>query len=121
MKSGVSHYTKSCDTFRRAFHGMQGVTTFQSECVNEDGTTHDFEGTVYVDGIEYLNISKGSNYMLFVNNPFCSVNENGDTVFTAEHPQQQWIFGYYNTLGRALARAHVIVRKRKYPKPILIW
>ena len=45
----------------------------------------------------------------------------GCPIFTKEHPQQQWVFGYYESFNRALNRAVAITKARKYPKPIEIW
>lgn len=60
-------------------------------------------------------------FMVYINNPGCPVDADGCPIFTKEHPQQQWVFGYYESFNRALNRAVAITKARKYPKPIEIW
>ena len=98
-----SLYTPRCKDFNAAFKGMPGITTHATEISRDDGTFADFDGAVYI------------------NNPGCPVDADGCPVFTKEHPQQQWVFGYYESFKRALNRAMAIVRGYTYPKPIEIW
>lgn len=117
----VSNYTSKCMEFSRCFKGMRGITTLQCED-NESG--HEFfEGSVYINHIEFLCISKfgEEKYMVHINNPDCEVDDDGCAIFTEEHPQQQWTFGYYKSFKQALNKAKEIVEKRAYPKPIDVW
>ncbi len=116
----MSYYTEKCIEFRKCFEGMRGVTTFQDE---EDYDGGFFEGTVYINNLEFITISYmgEKDYMVHINNPGCEVDDDGCPIFTEEHPQQQWVFGYYKSFKRALNKAKAIVEKRTYPKPIQIW
>lgn len=102
----ISNYTAKCLEFSKNFKGKQGVTTHQ--CDNEEA--HYFSGTVYINGYEFGCIDQlaENKHMVYINNP--KGNDN-----------QQWVFGYYKTFGRALKKADAIVEKREYPKPIEKW
>lgn len=117
----TSNYTSKCMDFSRCFKGMDGITTLQCE---DSGSDYEyFEGAVFINHIEFVCISKygGEKYMVYINNPYCEVDNDGCAIFTKDHPQQQWIFGYYESFKRALNKAKSIVEKRKYPKPIEVW
>ena len=88
-----SLYTPRCKDFNAAFKGMPGITTHATD----------------------------GKFMVYINNPGCPVDADGCPVFTKEHPQQQWVFGYYESFRRALNRAMAIVRAGTYPKLIEIW
>lgn len=105
------------------FYGAgSGVTTFEHELVTYDGQCTDFGGSAYVDKLEWVAIiATDGKFMVYINNPGCPVDADGCPIFTKEHPQQQWVFGYYESFNRALNRAVAITRARKYPKPIEIW
>lgn len=60
-------------------------------------------------------------FTVYINNPHCEVTPDGCPMFTDEHPQQQFIFGRYNSFKRAVNKAVTIVKARKYPKPIEIY
>lgn len=70
---------------------------------------------------EFAIIATDGKFMVYINNPGCPVDADGCPIFTKEHPQQQWVFGYYESFNRALNRAVAITKARKYPKPIEIW
>ena len=108
--------------FKAAFKGMSGVTTFEHELVAYDGQCTDFGGSAYVDKLEWVAIiATDGKFMVYINNPGCPVDADGCPIFTKGHPQQQWVFGYYESFNRALNRAVSITKARKYPKPIEIW
>lgn len=115
----TSHYTDKCMEFHMHFQRMESVTTFETEDVEFD----DFSGSVCINNLEFVSVNKLKEgvYMVYINNPDCEVDELGCPIFTEEHPQQQWIFGYYKSFKRALNKAKEIVEKRAYPKPIEIW
>ena len=135
MDSFSTYYSDKCQSFRDAFRSIEGVTTFETEWVeghkgwygvpdvirNQD--CGDFNGSAYIDNIEYIAISgnKTEGYEVYINNPNCDIDEKGCAIFTEEHPQQQWIFGRYDSFKRAVNKAVSIVNVRKYPKPIEIW
>lgn len=101
---------------------MPGITTHATEISREDGTFADFDGSVYINHREWVAITAtDGNFMVYINNPGCPVDADGCPVFTKEHPQQQWVFGYYESFNWALNRAVAITKARKYPKPIEIW
>lgn len=108
-------YTPRCKDFNAAFKGMPSITTHATEISREDGTFADFDGSVYINHREWVAITAtDGKFMVYINNPGCP-------VFTKEHPQQQWVFGYYESFKRALNRAMAIVRGYTYPAPIEIW
>lgn len=135
MDKFTTYYSDKCGTFRNAFKGMGSVTTFETEWVegregfygvpdvirNQD--CGDFNGSAYIDSIEFVAISGSSaeGYEVYINNPNCDIDETGCAIFTDEHPQQQWIFGRYSSFKRAVNKAVAIVKARKYPKPIEVW
>ena len=117
-----SYYTPRCMAFNTAFKDMPGVTTFEHELVTYDGQCTDFDGSAYVDKLEWVSIiATDGKFMVYINNPGCPVDADGCPIFTKEHPQQQWVFGYYESFNRSLNRAVAITKARKYPKPIEIW
>ena len=117
-----SMYTPHCKEFKAAFYGMANVSTHATEITLEDGTFAEFDGSIYINGREWVAITAfGGKYMVYINNPGCPVDANGCPVFTKDHPQQQWVFGYYNSFKWALNRAMAIVRGYEYPEPIEIW
>lgn len=117
----TSYYTPFCNAFKKAFNDIPCVTTFESEYI-EDGICKDFQGTVYIDKLEFVSIIvENGRYMVYINNPGCDVDDDGSPIFTKEHPQQQWVFGNYVYFKNALNKAVAITKARKYPKPILIW
>lgn len=117
-----SLYTPHCQEFKAAFYGMPGVSTHASEITLEDGTFAEFDGSVYINGLEWVAIYDiGGKFMVYINNPGCPVDADGCPVFTKDHPQQQWVFGYYNSFKWALNRAKAIVRGYTYPEPVEIW
>lgn len=117
-----SYYTPRCIAFKAAFNGMPGVTTFEHELVAYDGQCTDFDGSAYVDKLEWVAIiATDGKFMVYINNPGCPVDADGCPIFTKEHPQQQLVFGYYESFNMALNRAVAITKARKYPKPIEIW
>lgn len=117
-----SYYTPRCMAFKTAFKDMPGVTTFEHELVTYDGQCTDFDGSAYVDKLEWVAIiATDGKFMVYINNPGCPVDADGCQIFTKEHPQQQWVFGYYESFNQALNRAVAITKARKYPKPIEIW
>lgn len=88
----------------------------------DDGQYADFDGTVYINHLEWVSIiSTDGEYMVYVNNPGCPVDTDGCPIFSKEHPNEQWVFGYYNSFKRALNRAFSITKKKEYPKPIEKW
>lgn len=108
--------------FKAAFKDMPGVTTFEHELVTYDGQCTDFDGSAYVDKLEWVAIiATDGKFMVYINNPGCPVDADGCPIFTKEHPQQQLVFGYYESFNMALNRAVAITKARKYPKPIEIW
>ena len=117
-----SSYTPRCEDFKATFRGLANVTTHATEIDNYDGTFTDFDGSVYINHLEWLSIAEtDGKFMVYINNPGCPVDADGYPVFTKEHPQQQWVFGYYKSFKRALNRAMAIVLCCAYPKPIEIW
>ena len=117
-----SLYTPRCKDFNAAFKGMPGITTHATEISRDDGTFADFDGSVYINHREWVAITAtDGKFMVYINNPGCPVDADGCPVFTKEYPQQQWVFGYYESFKRALNRAMAIVRGYTYPKPIEIW
>jgi hypothetical protein len=87
-----------------------------------DGQCTDFGGSAYVDKLEWVAIiATDGKFMVYINNPGCPVDADGCPIFTKEHPQQQLVFGYYESFNMALNRAVAITKARKYPKPIEIW
>ena len=117
-----SYYTPFCNAFKNAFLNMPGVTTFAQETITDNGICKNFLGTVYINKMEFVNIvEEYGKYMVFVNNPGCTVDEEGIPVFTKEHPQQQWVFGNYIYFQVALNKAVSMTKERKYPKPKLVW
>lgn len=121
--SNSSYYTPRCMDFKATFKDLPGVTTFEHEMITYDGKHTDFGGTAYINHLEFVSIIDigGGEYMVYINNPGCPVDNDGNPVFSEEHPQQQWVFGYYTSFKRALNKALSIVQKRKYPKPIEIY
>ena len=101
--------------FKMSFAEIRNASVQVSECGF-------FDASVYVNGLEFVQVVEESErYMVFINNPYCEVDENGSAIFTKEHPQQQWVFGYYKSLKRAINMAKSIVINGKYPKPIEVW
>lgn len=135
MDKFSTYYSDKCGTFREAFKDIDGVTTFETEWVEgreglggvpdviKDQDCGDFDGSAYIDGIEFIAVSgnPAEGYEVYINNPNCEVDGNGCAIFTDEHPQQQWIFGRYNSFKRAVNKAVSIVKARKYPKPVEVW
>ena len=135
MDNFITYYSDKCKAFKAAFSGMPDVTTFATEEVegregwggvpdvilNQD--YGDFNGSAHIDSIEFVAIFGNpiEGYEVYINNPDCEVDENGCAIFTDEHPQQQWIFGRYDSFKRAVNKAVAIVKARKYPKPIEVW
>lgn len=117
-----SLYTPHCQEFKAAFYGMPSVSTHATEICREDGTFADFDGSVYISNREWVAIADiGGKFKVFINNPGCPFDADGCPVFTKEHPQQQWVFGYYDSFKWALNRAIAIVHGYTYPEPIEIW
>ena len=122
MVGKSSLYTPRCKDFNAAFKGLANVTTHATETNHYDGTFTDFDGSVYINHREWVSIAEtDGKFMVYINNPGCPVDADGCPVFTKEHPQQQWVFGYYESFKRALNRAMAIVRGYAYPAPIEIW
>lgn len=102
--------------FKEAFMGMKNVT------VNVSDSFGFFDASVYINGIEFIQtIGESGSYMVFINNPYCEVDESGCPIFTKEHPHQQLVFGYYKSLKLAINKAKAIVVNMEYPKPIEVW
>lgn len=128
IKPGTSRYTERCIEWFRTFRdlGLPGVTTFETEEVDADGTRRMFEGSAYINRREWVTVMDWGEprepfYAVFINNPFCDTDEKGCPIFTEEHPNVQWVFGYYKSFKRAMNRAIAITKARKYPKPIEIY
>ena len=122
MTNKSSYYTPHCKAFKDAFRGLPGVTTYTQETIADDGQYTDFDGTVYINHLEWVSIiATDGKYMVYVNNPGCPVDADGCPIFSKEHPQQQWVFGYYDSFKRALNRVFSITKKMEYPKPIEKW
>src|SRR5574344_581882 len=122
MVGKSSLYTPRCKDFKAAFKGLANITTHATETIHYDGSFTDFDGSVYINHREWVSIGEtDGKLMVYINNPGCPVDADGCTVFTKEHPQQQWVFGDYESFKRALNRALAIVRGYIYPKPIEIW
>ena len=64
-----SYYTPRCMAFKTAFKDMPGVTTFEHELVKYDGQRTDFDGSAYVDKLEWVAQSSPRNTR---NNNGCS-------------------------------------------------
>ena len=108
---GISYYTPRCIAFKQRFANIPEITTFEDEFEEENNYFHDFDGTIYVNKIEFLEVyhlEKENTFMVFINNP-------------DGHDEEQWVFGYYKSFKRALNKMASIVEKRSYPKPIEIW
>lgn len=135
MDKFTTYYSDKCRTFRESFKGIAGVTTFETECVEgregwggvpdviHNQNCDDFNGSAYIDNIEFVAISgnPAEGYEVYINNPYCDVDENGCAIFTDEHPQQQFIFARCDSFKRAVNKAVTIIKTRKYPKPIEVW
>ena len=81
-----------------------------------------FYASINFGAVEFVQIvQKKGDYEVFINNPYCKVDENGFMIFDDEHPEQQWVFGRYESLEQAIYKAKEIVIAREYPKPIEIW
>lgn len=110
-----------CDVDANKFFIIE-FNNAKDELVAYDGQCTDFGGSAYVDKLEWVAIiATDGKFMVYINNPGCPVDADGCPIFTKEHPQQQWVFGYYESFNRALNRAVAITKARKYPKPIEIW
>lgn len=105
--------------FNCAFRNVPNASTL---CDESDDNTY-FYGSCYLHKVEFVSIAKGydDEYMVYINNPHCPVDTNGNPIFSEKHPQQQWVFGYYKSWKRALNKALSIALKAFYPKPIEVW
>lgn len=114
----TSYYTPKCIQFKQTFKGLPCISTFEIENCDETN----FDGSVYLNNVEFISICETQGeYMVFINNPGCPIDEKGCPVFSQEHPNQQMVFGYYKSWKRALNKALSIAKHKKYPKPIEIW
>lgn len=119
--------TTKCMAFRAAFRDMPGVTVWAQETFNNDGATSMLDLSAYINKVEFVAIGDWGapgdpEYVVFINNPYCDTDEKGFPIFTDEHPNVQWVFGYYGkSFKRALNRAVAIVKARKYPKPVEVY
>ena len=126
----TTYYSAKCLAFAAAFAGMENVITFNTEIVSANCAGYPiadsgelFEGTAYLDKREFVCVGEWDDgeFTVYINNPHSEVTPDGCPMFTDEHPQQQFIFGRYNSFKRAVNKAVTIVKARKYPKPIEIY
>lgn len=93
--------------FRDTLRGMGDVTVYYTD----GGFT---DASVFINHREFVSICSMDDgkpemcYMVYINNP-------------GGHDDEQWIFGNYKRFGDALNKAKSIVKRREYPKPVLVW
>lgn len=98
MYKFTTYYSDKCGTFRKAFKGMDNVTTFETEWVEgregwggvpdviQNQDCSDFNGSAHIDSIEFIAVSgnPAEGYEVYINNTNCEIDENGCAIFTDE-------------------------------------
>lgn len=120
MNKTLEDCLKQVRLFKDTIKQANGITTDAYYCGSKG--IYDSHFTIYFNNVEFIKIANWDNneWMVYINNPFCDCDENGSPIFTEEHPNCQWVFGYYKSLKRALNKAVSIIKKGNYPRPIEI-